>query len=58
MPITGLENATNWKSESVKGGELDGAYVIANQLDLIEKQQGQTWHRLRLFYRSAGLSAG
>ncbi|KAF7095949.1 hypothetical protein CFC21_097990 [Triticum aestivum] len=42
MPITGLENATNWKSESVKGGELDGAYVIANQLDLIEKQQGQT----------------
>ncbi|KAE8791473.1 hypothetical protein D1007_34113 [Hordeum vulgare] len=42
MPITTLENATKWESESVKGDELDGAYVIANQLDLIEKQQGQT----------------
>ncbi|VAI87839.1 unnamed protein product [Triticum turgidum subsp. durum] len=42
MPITGLENATKCKSESVQGGELDGAYVIANQLDLIGKQQGQT----------------
>lgn len=42
MPITGLENATKWESESVKGVELDGAYVIASQLNHIDKQQGDT----------------
>ncbi|CAM0911051.1 unnamed protein product [Alopecurus aequalis] len=42
MPITGLENTTKWESESVKGVELDGAYVIASQLNVIDKQQGDT----------------
>ncbi|XP_047073067.1 uncharacterized protein LOC124682424 [Lolium rigidum] len=42
MPITGLENATKWESDSVKGVELDGAYVIASQLNHIDKQQGDT----------------
>ncbi|XP_047073568.1 uncharacterized protein LOC124683033 [Lolium rigidum] len=42
MPITGLENATKWESDSVKGVEVDGAYVIASQLNHIDKQQGDT----------------
>ena len=42
MPITGLENATKWESESEKGVELDGAYMIASQLNVIDKQQGDT----------------
>jgi hypothetical protein len=42
MPITGLENATKWEPGSVKGVELDGAYVIASQLNHIDKQQGDT----------------
>jgi hypothetical protein len=42
MPITSLENATKWESESAKEVELDGAYVIASQLNHIDKQQGET----------------
>src|SRR4051812_20847629 len=41
MPITGLENATKWESESVKGVELDGAYVITSQPNIINKQKGE-----------------
>ncbi|KAG8046686.1 hypothetical protein GUJ93_ZPchr0008g12871 [Zizania palustris] len=43
LPITSLENATKWEPESIKGIESDGAYVIASQLNLIDKQQGESY---------------
>ncbi|PNT66628.1 hypothetical protein BRADI_3g15067v3 [Brachypodium distachyon] len=39
MPITSIENATKWESESGKGLELDSTYVIAGQLNLMDKPQ-------------------
>uniref|UniRef100_A0A0D9X566 Uncharacterized protein n=1 Tax=Leersia perrieri TaxID=77586 RepID=A0A0D9X566_9ORYZ len=40
---TSLENATKWEPENIKGIESDDAYVIANQLNLIDEQQGENY---------------
>ncbi|KAL6843119.1 hypothetical protein ACP4OV_026832 [Aristida adscensionis] len=40
---SGLEDVTKWEPIGIKGTESDGAYVIANQLNLIEDLQGESY---------------
>ncbi|KAG8043556.1 hypothetical protein GUJ93_ZPchr0458g22491 [Zizania palustris] len=43
LPVTAMEKATKWEPNSLEGMESHDAYLIASQLNLLNKQQDATY---------------